>query len=138
MTEIEQLKGEIERLTAENKRLKGLLDSHGISWQPVQMLTNPMDGLVSATHTDVLVRGRSQDTTLSPPPQERDATALPRPTPMDTVAEKSRRISLFMKLFWPDEIFTPKDGKAEMVARAMHPSAEIAGNRFVPRERRRA
>ncbi|MBQ7477678.1 MAG: DEAD/DEAH box helicase family protein [Selenomonadaceae bacterium] len=90
MTEIERLKEEVGRLTAENKRLKGLLDSHGISWQPVQ---------VSATHTDVLVRGRSQDVMLSPPPQESDATVLRQPMPMDTAAEKARRISLFMKLF---------------------------------------
>ena len=90
MTEIERLKEEVERLTAENKRLKGLLDSHNISWQPVQ---------VSAMHTDVLVRGRSQDVMLSPPPQESDATVLRQPMPMDTAAEKARRISLFMKLF---------------------------------------
>ena len=69
MTEIERLKEEVERLTAENKRLKGLLDSHGISWQPVQ---------VSATDMDVLMQGRSQDAMLSPPTQERDAIVLRR------------------------------------------------------------
>lgn len=37
MTELEQLKDEVKRLTAENKRLKGLLTDHGIIWQPVRM-----------------------------------------------------------------------------------------------------
>jgi len=65
MTEIERLKEEIGRLTAEVSRLKGLLDSHGISWQPVQVSAKPMNGLVSA--------------------QERDTTALRRPKPVGLI-----------------------------------------------------
>ena len=59
MTEIEELKQEIQRLSAENLRLRGLLESHGISWQPIQKLSHPVD----------------------------------------IVAERKRRIGLFMKLF---------------------------------------
>lgn len=79
MTEVERLQGELDRLTAENNRLKGLLDAHGISWHLAKVLAKPMDGLVSA--------------------QKRDATALCRTNTVDTAAEKARRLGLFMKLF---------------------------------------
>ena len=45
MTEIEQLRQEIQRLSAENLRLKDLLKSHGISWQPIQEASHLLDNV---------------------------------------------------------------------------------------------
>ena len=109
MTEIEQLKEEIERLTAENKRLKGLLDSHGICWQPVQVLTTPADGLA--------------------PTQERDTTDLRRLKPVDTVAEKARRIGLFMKLFCARRDFYAERWEGRDGRKGYAP---VCGNRWKP------